>query len=259
MPVYLPEYLFIFFIGSALGSFLNVVIYRVPRDESIVSPGSHCPKCNRPIKPYENIPILSFVFLKGKCAGCGSGISVRYPVVEASMGILSAMMLWKFGWGWQLLFYCTMAAVLLALSVIDIDVFRLPNKIVLTGSIFAVIITLLVMREHILDMIFGGLIGLGLLGLMGLIGRLLFHKETLGMGDIKLSGMIGLYLGPWLTAGMYIIAVFIGAVVGLTLIAVGGKKWGSKIPFGPYLALGSIVTLLWGKELWGWYLAMILH
>ncbi|MCF7811328.1 prepilin peptidase [bacterium] len=255
----LPEYLFIFLIGSALGSFLNVVIYRVPRNESIVMPGSHCPKCNRSIKPHENIPLFSYIILRGKCAGCGTSISIRYPVVEACMGLLASALLWKFGWRWELLFYCSMAATLLALSVIDLDVYRLPNKIVLVGSIFAVVITLLVLREHIFNMILGGLMGIGILGLMGLIGKLLFHKDTLGMGDVKLAGMIGLYLGPWLTAGMYIIAVFTGAVVGLTLIAVGGKKMGSKIPFGPYLALGSMVVLLWGKELWGWYLSLILH
>jgi leader peptidase (prepilin peptidase)/N-methyltransferase len=199
------------------------------------------------------------MILRGKCAGCNARISLRYPAVEACMGLLAVVLLWKFGWRWELLFYCSMAATLLALSIIDIDVFRLPNKIVMVGSILAGVITLLVLREHLFDMILGGLMGLGILGIMGLIGKLLFHKDTLGMGDVKLAGMIGLYLGPWLTAGMYIIAVFIGAVVGLILIAVGGRKMGSKIPFGPYLALGSMIVLLWGKELWDLYLSMILH
>lgn len=258
MPFSWLEYSVVFILGSAIGSFLNVVIYRVPIGESIISPGSHCPKCQRSIKPHENIPIISYIFLKGKCAGCGEGISLRYPAVEAGMAAIAVVLLVKIGWEWQYLFYGVLAAVLLALSVIDINTHRLPNSIVLTGSILAVVLTLLVWRGHLLDMALGGLMGLGLLGLMGLIGKFLFRKDTLGMGDIKLAGMAGLYLGPHLTAGMFILGVFTGAIAGVALIAIGGKKWGQRIPFGPYLALGCMISLLWGKELWRWYIMLLL-
>ncbi len=264
MVIYLPEYLLVFIIGCALGSFLNVVIYRVPKGKSIILPASYCPKCKRAIKPWENIPLLSYIIISGKCVGCGERISLVYPAVEASMGFFAVVLLAHFGWSWNLLLFGAMTATLLALSVIDIKTFRLPNKIVLTGAIIAIALTLLLpnersFSERFLSMAFGGLVGLGLLGLMGLFGKLLFRKDTLGMGDVKLAGMMGLYLGPWLTGGMFILGVFIGAIVGSAMIIVGGKKWGQRIPFGPYLALGGIISLLWGESLWRWYLSLVLH
>jgi len=252
------EYVVVFIFGTAIGSFLNVVIYRVPLGKSIVRPGSSCPACNRPIRFYENIPILSYILLRGRCAGCGRRISLRYPAVEAGMGLIAVILFNRFGLSWDLLFYSAFGAVLLALSVIDIICFRLPNKIVLTGAIIAIVLTLLVRRDHLIMMIIGGLTGLGMLWIMGLIGRLLFRKDTLGMGDIKLAGMMGLYLGPYRTGGMFIIGVFIGAIAGVTMIALGGKKLGHLIPFGPYLALGGMIALLWGDILWHWYLSMLL-
>lgn len=264
MVIYLPEYLLVFIIGCALGSFLNVVIYRVPKDKSIILPASYCPKCKRPIKPWENIPLLSYIIIGGKCVGCGERISLVYPAVEASMGLFAVVLLAHFGWGGDLLLYGAMTATLLALSVIDIQTFRLPNRIVLTGAIIAIVLTLLLpnersFNERFLSMAFGGLVGLGLLGLMGLFGKLLFRKDTLGMGDVKLAGMMGLYLGPARTGGMFILGVFIGAIVGSAMIIAGGKKWGQRIPFGPYLALGGIISLLWGESLWRWYLSLVLH
>ena len=252
-------YLLAFIFGSALGSFLNVVIYRVPLGKSIVLPASHCPNCGRAIKPYENIPILSYLFLRCKCAGCGAVISPIYPAVEAGMGLLTVLLLAYFGWSWELLLYGSMTATLLALSVIDIRTFRLPNKIVLTGALIAVVLTLVFFRDRVLSMALGGLTGLALLGLMGLIGRLLFRKDTLGMGDVKLAGMMGLYLGPAHTAYMFVLGIFTGAVVGVAMIAVGGKKWGQRIPFGPYLALGAIISLLWGDSLWQWYWSLVVR
>jgi len=259
MNILLPEYLLIFVIGAALGSFLNVVIYRIPQGKSIVLPASHCPRCQRPIKAYENIPILSYIFLRGRCAGCKERISLQYPLVEATMGLLAALLLAYYGWRWELLLYGSMAAVLLALSVIDIQTCRLPNKIVLTGAIMAVALTLIFFRERWLAMILGGAVGLGLMIIMGLIGNLLFRKDTLGMGDVKLAGMMGLFLGHWHTAGMFILGVFIGAVAGSVMILLGGKKWGQRIPFGPYLAMGGLVSLLWGEMIWRWYLSLVIR
>ena len=259
MTILLPEYLLVFIIGSALGSFLNVVIYRVPRGKSIVLPASHCPSCQRPIKAYENIPIISYLFLRGKCAGCGARISLQYPLVEAAMGLLAVLLLAYYGWTWELLLYGSMTAIVLALSVVDIRTYRLPNNIVLTGEVIAVVLTLLFFRDRWLNMVLGGLTGLGLLIIMGLIGNLLFRKDTLGMGDVKLAGMLGLYLGPSHTAGMFILGVFIGALAGAVMIAVGGKRWGQRIPFGPYLALGGFVSLLWGDVIWRWYLMLVIH
>jgi len=268
VPLYAPgtaqvrwvwlEYVVIFALGSAVGSFLNVVIHRVPRGESIVRPGSHCPKCGRPIRPFENIPLLSYVCLRGRCSGCGEPISWRYPAVEAGMGVLAAVLLWRFGWGVELLIYGVLAALLLALSVIDIITYRLPNRITVSGAVLALLLTLLFRRDHLLMMAAGGLVGLGLLGFMGLVGRLLFHKETLGMGDVKLAGMIGLFLGPLRTVGMFIVGIFIGALIGGALVLAGGRGWGQRIPFGPYLAAGAMISILWGEKLWRWYLSLVI-
>ncbi len=175
------------------------------------------------------------------------------------MGGLAILMLVHFGWSWNLLVFSTMSAVLLALSVIDIETFRLPNPIVLTGAIFGIVLTLALKREWWLDMVIGGLVGVVILGLMGLVGTLLFRKPALGMGDIKLAGMIGLYLGPWRTLGMFVLGVFSAAIISGILLLLTDKKWSQKIPFGPYLALGAIVSLLWGEKLWAWYWAIAIR
>jgi len=251
-----PEYVALFVLGTIIGSFLNVIIYRLPRGESLAFPSSHCPGCNRPIKPWENVPVLSFLFLRGKCAGCAEPISWRYPAIESLTGGLFALMLWKTGWSIELPIFLILVALLVALSAIDIATMRLPNVLTLSGAIIAVVLTLTLRTLFWFDMLLGGLIGFGLLYLMGLIGSLLFRKETLGLGDIKLAGMIGLFLGPAHTAGMYLIGIFIGGFVGGGLILVGGKKRGEKIPFGPYLATGAIVSLIWGENLWRWYIGL---
>lgn len=253
------EYVTVFIIGSAVGSFLNVVIYRVPKGMSTIRPGSACPQCKRPIKPWENIPLLSYICLRGRCAGCKKTISLRYPLIEAIMGGFAALLLSIYGWNSDLLFFGVLTAVLLALSAIDIDTYRLPNSIVLTGSILAVVLTIILRRDQLVDMLLGGVVGIGMLVLMGLIGSLLFRKPTLGMGDIKLAGMIGLYIGPHHTLGMFILGVFIGALSGGMLIILGKRKWGQKIPFGPYLAVGALISLFWGEILWGWYRSFVLY
>jgi leader peptidase (prepilin peptidase)/N-methyltransferase len=254
----LVEYLAVFVLGTMIGSFLNVVIYRVPAGISIVKPASHCPQCQRPVKPWENIPILSWLLLRGRCAGCKKPISVRYPAVEAAMGLLAALMFSRFGWSWDALFFSVLAALLLALSAIDIATYRLPNPITLTGAILGVILTVVFRRSELVKTLIGAGVGIGLLLFMALVGQLLFRKETLGIGDVKLAGMVGLFLGPWKTAGMFFVGVFAGALIGGTLALVGGKGWGSRLPFGPYLAAGAIVSLLWGDKLFNVYLHLVL-
>ncbi len=259
IPIFWQIYVIMFFIGACVGSFLNVVIYRVPIGESIIKPGSHCPNCKRPIKPYENIPLISFILLGGKCAGCKKPISIRYPLVEAFMGALVVLMLWKFGFKDEFFIYTVMAAVLLALSAIDIQVMRLPNMIVLVGAIFAVVLNLILRFDFVWQMFLGALVGLLLMVFMSVLGRLLFHKDALGMGDVKLAVMIGLYVGLWYTIGMFVLGVVVGAVVGIISIIFKGGGWAKKIPFGPFLATGAIISLLWGEELWCWYVNLAMH
>ncbi len=236
-----------------MGSFLNVVIYRIPRGESIVFPASHCVHCNQAIKPYQNIPLLSYLFLRGMCAQCKKPISVVYPTVEACMGGLLMLMLWKFGWSRDLILYGVLSALLLALSVIDIQTKRLPNPITLTGAILAVALTLLLKRDDLLTMFLGGALGIGFLLLNWSIGKLLFKRDGVGMGDIKMAGMMGMFLGPFLTAEMFILSVFVAALIGTVFIISGKKGKFYKVPFGPYMAAGALVALLWGEWLWLWY------
>lgn len=253
IPFTLIEYAALFLIGISIGSFLNVVIYRVPRGESIVFPASHCTHCNQAIKPYQNIPLLSYLFLRGKCALCHVSISAQYPLIEASMGALTMLMLWKFGLSYDLIFYVALCALLLVLSVIDIQTMRLPNPITLTGAIIAVALTLLLKRDHLLPMLYGGVVGIGFLLLNWSIGKLLFKRDGVGMGDIKMAGMIGLFLGPLLTVGMFILSVFVAALIGIFFIVSGKRGKFQKVPFGPYMAAGALVALLWGEQLWLWY------
>lgn len=253
------EYITLFGFGTIIGSFLNVIIYRVPAGLSLIKPGSHCPNCSRPIKPLENIPIISFILLRGKCKGCKHQISFQYPLVEAAMGGLLMLMLYKFGWTWDLLIYGVFCALMLSLSVIDIFTLRLPNPITLTGAITAVLLTIFLRREFLPEMIIGGFTGIGVLGLQGLAGWVTVKivskrkKAALGLGDVKFAGMIGLFLGPVLTIVMFLFGIVLGALFGIMMILSGKKKLGQRIPFGPYLAVGGILSLLIGKDLWLWY------
>jgi leader peptidase (prepilin peptidase)/N-methyltransferase len=258
-PFELFEYSVAFMFGAIIGSFLNVIIYRVPAGISIVKPASHCPNCDRLIKPYENIPILSYILLRAKCAGCKTSISLKYPFIEALTGLSAVGLVLNFGWNWDALIFFTMTAILIALSAIDFATYRLPNAITLTGAIAAVILTVIFKRDYLVLMLLGGLTGLSLLMLMGLIGSLLFRKPSLGMGDIKLAGMIGLFLGPARTVGMFFLGVFLGAIVGGLVLIMGTKKMGQKIPFGPYLAAGAVLALIYGKELWECYMGIVIR
>lgn len=259
IPILWPIYAAVFIVGSGIGSFLNVVIYRVPRGESIVKPGSHCPHCNHAIKPYENIPILSYIFLRGRCSGCQKPISPRYPAVEALMGGLAMLMLWKYGLTREFFIYSALSAVLIALSVIDIQTMRLPNPIVLTGAILALGLNLILRFDFLWQMLAGVLVGLLLMAFMGVVGKLLFRKEALGMGDVKFAAMIGLFVGLWHTLGMFVLGIAVGALVGIATTVISGKDWSRRIPFGPFLALGTILSLLWGKPLWQWYIHLAMR
>ena len=175
------------------------------------------------------------------------------------MGILAVLMLANFGWSWDLLIYSILAALLLSLTLIDLDVYRLPNAITLTGSIFAVVLTLRCRRSFFLEMILGGLVGIGVLSLQGLVGTMIVKftrkqkKSALGLGDMKLAGMIGLFLGPGYTAGMFILGIFLATIFSVFFIVSGKRAWTQRIPFGPYLAGGALISLFWGKDLWAWY------
>ncbi len=248
--------LFCGLLGLAIGSFLNVVIWRVPRKVSVVRPPSHCPQCETPIRSADNVPVVSWLLLRGKCRHCGNPIPVRYPLVEATCGVLFAAVAVRFGASWELPAYLVLTAALLAISIIDLEHFIVPDRITapLTVSALA-LFALAAIAEHN-----GWRFGRTLLGGLAYFAFLLLlnilYPKGMGMGDVKLAFSLGLYLG-WLGWGQVFLGGFLafllGAVVGIGLIATKIKSRKDVVPFGPFLALGAMLTILWGDPILRWY------
>jgi leader peptidase (prepilin peptidase)/N-methyltransferase len=248
--------LFCGLLGLLIGSFLNVVIWRVPRKLSVVRPPSHCPQCETPIRPLDNIPVVAWLALRGKCRHCGNAIPVRYLLVEAGCGVLFAAVAARFGSSWALPAYLVLTAALLAISMIDLEHFIVPDRITapLTVSALA-LLGLAAVADGT-----GWRYGRTLLGGVAFFAFLLvlniINPKGMGMGDVKLSFSLGLYLG-WLGWGQVFLGGFLafllGAVVGVGLIASGIKGRKDHVPFGPFLAAGTLIVVLWGAPILRWY------
>ena len=265
--------------GAIIGSFLNVVIHRLPREESIVFPNSRCPSCGAAIAFYDNLPVLSYVLLRGKCRGCKKHISARYPLVEILCAALFIAVAWHDGLAAALPFDLIFAAALLALVFIDAEHMLLPNAITYPGIVFALIARLalpyLTATHHFDDLpslahgalanspiwltsvvggLLGALIGGGSLWLMGWTWEKLRGIEAMGLGDVKMMFMVGAYLGWRLTIITIFVGVLSGSIIGIVLMARGGKKdMQMLLPFGVFLGLGAIVALLFGSQVAEWY------
>jgi leader peptidase (prepilin peptidase)/N-methyltransferase len=243
-------------LGLAIGSFLNVVIWRVPRKLSVVRPPSHCPQCETPIRTVDNVPVVSWMLLRGKCRHCRNPIPVRYPLVEAGCGVLFAAVAARFGWSWELPAYLLLTAALLAISIIDLEHFIVPDRITAPLTVGALgLLGLAAVADG--D---GGRFGRALLSGLAFFGFFLLlnlvYPKGMGMGDVKLAFSLGLYLG-WLGWGQVFLGGFLafllGAVLGLGLIATGVKGRKDAVPFGPFMALGAVITMLWGNPIIHWY------
>ncbi|MBV9592249.1 MAG: prepilin peptidase [Actinobacteria bacterium] len=243
-------------LGLAIGSFLNVVIYRVPRDESLISPASHCPRCERTIRPWHNIPVASWLILRGRCRDCRSPISARYPLVEASTAVLFLAITWRFGVSVELPAYLYLAAIAVALAMIDFDVQRLPDSIVLPSYVVGV---LLLMPAGAADgnweSAVRGLVAMA--GLLFIYTALFFaYPGGIGLGDVKLAGLLGLYLG-WVSWSSVLVGTFagflIGGTVGTALIAARRATGKSAIPFGPFMLAGAVLALFVTTPVSHWY------
>ena len=238
--------------GLVVGSFLNVVIWRVPRKESVVTPGSHCPGCDAPLGAIENVPVLSWVALRGRCRHCGTRISARYPLVELLTAGLWVAMAARFGTTWDLPPYLVLVSGLVALSMIDLDHYLLPNRVLYPTGIA---MTALFVLAAALDDSWGDL---GRALLCGAVAFLIFFvihlisPRCMGFGDVRLSFVLGVALG-WLSWRHVYLGLFLGfllgAVVGVALIATGLRTRKDHVPFGPFLALGAIIAILAGGEL----------
>ena len=266
-------------LGAMIGSFLNVVIHRLPLEQSIVFPNSSCPKCHNAIKPYDNIPILSFLALRGRCRSCGARISPRYPAVEALTAALFAAVTWHDGLSFALAFDLAFTASLVALVFIDAENMILPNAITYPGILFALITRLVVPyltgSTHFEDLpqlisilparlplgavsLIGALIGAvaggGSLWLMGFLWEKVRGVEAMGFGDVKMMLMVGAYLGWRLTILTILLAAFTGSLAGVAVMLQRGQRnMQMMLPFGIFLGIGSIASLLIGTRLIEWY------
>jgi leader peptidase (prepilin peptidase) / N-methyltransferase len=234
--------------GAVIGSFLNVVAHRVPLGESLVTPGSRCPACGEPVKPYDNVPVVSWLVLRGRCRNCGAPISPRYPLVELATAAAFAAVIAIRGFDDDLVLELPFVAALIALAAIDFDHKLLPNKIVYPLAVYGVIATLLVDSGDLVENLIAGA-GAFVFLLVAVIA----YPRGMGMGDVKLAGAMGLYLGASVIPAL-LVAFLSGSVVGIVIIAREGAAGRKKaVPFGVFLALGGIVGVLAGPELIDFY------
>jgi leader peptidase (prepilin peptidase)/N-methyltransferase len=238
--------------GLVVGSFVNVVIVRVPSGESLVRPGSQCPLCEHPIAPRDNIPVLSWLLLRGRCRSCHEPIPVGYPLVEVANAVLWVAAGLRFGASWPLVPYALVFSVLLALSVIDLELYLLPNRIVypaVVASLVAIVPLSLLVDDDPLGRILGAVAGgVGyflLLGLFLLAFELVMRKEGMGAGDVKLAALLGVWVG-WIDPVLVFHALLAGAVLGLVVGAVvlAVRRSNRPYPFGPWLVLGALLVIL---------------
>jgi len=250
-------YFIVFIFGAIVGSFLNVCIYRIPRRRSIIFPSSRCPHCNSPISALDNIPILSYVMLGGRCRECRARISIRYPVVELLNAVLYTAVLWRIGPGPSAVAYMVFVSAMVVITFIDLDFQIIPDSITLPGILAGLALSLFLLidpfsRMESLGLVNGAagmLLGGGLFYLIAVLSR-----GGMGGGDIKMMGMVGSFLGWKAVLMTTFIASLTGAVVGVMLMVLKGRGRKTRIPFGPFLALGALLSLFAGEELLGMYM-----
>lgn len=248
------EKMLVFIFGSIIGSFLNVCIYRLPKLQSIVLPPSHCPGCGKNISWYDNIPLLSYIILMGKCRSCGGKIGYRYPLVELLTALLITALYSVLGINAKFFTYSILTCGLIVATFVDFDIQEIPDEISLgglaVGLIFAFAFPYIfgtASRVHSLTAsLLGMLAGGGSIYLMGFFGELVFKKEAMGGGDVKLMAMIGSILGWKLAIFAFFIAPIFGSVVGIALKIKDGRE---IIPYGPFLSMAAIVSIFWGERI----------
>jgi len=261
-------YLLAVIVGLAIGSFLNVCVYRLPRNGSVASPKrSYCPHCEHTLSALDNVPVFSYIFLRGKCRYCKERISPRYMIVELmtaglfvlmvrrSLGLYEGILPIALG----IATTCVFAAMLVVISFIDLEFTIIPNKIVYPGVLVGLLFVIgmaIVQNDMslILWRLLATVIGVAIILFIVIVGSAILRKQAMGMGDVKLMGMIGMYLGSWPHLPITLItASVVGSVVGVILIISRGKKMDTAIPFGPFLAIGALLSLLYGEAIWSWY------
>ena len=273
------------FLSVLVGSFLNVVILRYPimlyrnwklecegmaeelpdhpaitdtsKAYNLVTPASHCPVCQSPVKAWQNIPIISYLFLQGRCSHCSTKISPRYPIIELVTALMSAMLLLKFDWGWPLAAMLVFTWLLIAMSVIDMDHQILPDPMTLGLLWLGLLINTQGVFTDLTSAVFGAAVGYGSLWSFYWIFKLITGKEGMGFGDFKLLAALGAWLGLSAIPMIILLSSLVGAVVGIAGILILGRDRQLPIPFGPYLAMAGWIAALWGQDIMTWYLSTL--
>ena len=248
--------IFAFIFGAVVGSFLNVCICRMPKGESVVSPPSHCPVCNYQIRWYDNIPIVSYLFLRGKCRGCHTGISIQYPLVELINGLLTLALFLRFGPTLAFAVLFLFCSALVVITFIDLEHQIIPDEISLSGIVVGFICSFFITGHGWINSLLGILLGGGFLWLVAYGYQLATGRDGMGGGDIKLLAMMGAFLG-W-KAVLFIIfaSSLLGSVIGVSIMLLQKKDSKFAIPFGPYLALGAVLYIFYGRQVILWYLRL---
>ncbi|HUT62830.1 MAG TPA: prepilin peptidase [Anaerolineae bacterium] len=235
--------------GLSLGSFLNVLIYRLPRKESIVFPGSHCPVCGTSIKYRDNIPIVGFILLRGRCRECSTPISLRYPLVEFMMACIVVVLFIQNGFSVNFFAETTLGAILLTSACIDLQYMIIPDRLTYPGFFIAFLFSFRWGWNGFCRGIQGIIVVFLILAFMFLTGKLLFRRDSLGMGDFKLGCVLGFFVGPLWSFIAIVIAIVVGGIWGLFQLVTGKKMMGQEVPFGPFLAGGGFCVMFFKQHL----------
>ncbi len=246
--------IYLFVIGACIGSFLNVCIYRLPEEKSIISPPSHCPFCKNKLKWYHNIPILSYIFLRGKCAYCNKKISIIYVIVELLSGISLIVNYHFYGFSFNFFFYSIFIFLLLIVIFADIKYMIIPDEISIGGTIIGFIFSFFPTSINWKQSLLGILIGGGILLFIIISYYFITKKEGMGGGDVKLLAMIGAYLGPKSIFFVIFFGSFLGVLIGVPFMLLKGKDRNLQIPFGPFLSVAAIIYLYFGDKIINLYL-----
>jgi leader peptidase (prepilin peptidase)/N-methyltransferase len=241
-------------VGACVGSFLNVCVYRWPEDRSVVSPPSSCPNCGTRIKWYDNVPVLGWMWLRGKCRACGTPISIQYPLVELLTAALWVMAAWRFGATWQTLSVALFFTILLGIALSDARTYIIPDQFTLGGLVMGLALSFAPGGIGWKDAFLGAVLGYGLLWLVAVLGEWAFKKPAMGGGDIKMMAMVGAFLGPM---GV-LLTIFLGALFGTLIFAPISMRTGKLVPFGIFLALGAAITEPFGQAMIDWYVRSFL-
>ena len=249
-----PGEILSFVLGCCLGSFFNVVIYRLPRGESLLRPFSHCPSCDVPIAFYDNIPLLSYLILRGRCRNCGSRISLRYPLVEALSGVLTAMLYRAYLLSPAFIVFLIFASLLMVIAFIDLETFLIPDLLSLSGIILGFATSFANPCVDPVSSLIGIFFGGGVLYLISWTYSTLRGREGIGGGDIKLMAMIGAFTGCRGVVFTILVASLSGSLFGILEMKKSGERFATQIPFAPFLALGALSYIFWGELFFTWYL-----